>query len=88
MVARTFGIYYDTDSYRLIRRSIENPAYKEKLRIRSYAQATPESPVFVELKKKYQSYAVKEKEMIDMLRCRNGNLEITVSRQETVIAEL
>lgn len=30
----------------------------------------------------------KEKEMIDALRCRNGNLEITVSRQETAAAEL
>lgn len=30
----------------------------------------------------------KEKELIDKLRCRNGNLEITVSRQETAIAEL
>lgn len=29
-----------------------------------------------------------EKEMIDKLRCRNGNLEITVSRQETGIGEL
>ena len=29
-----------------------------------------------------------EKEMIDKLRCRNGNLEITVSRQETTAAEL
>ncbi len=30
----------------------------------------------------------KEKEFIDKLRCRNGNLEITVSRQETVQSEL
>lgn len=30
----------------------------------------------------------KEKEMIDKLRCRNGNLEITVSKQETTVAEL
>lgn len=30
----------------------------------------------------------REKEMIDHLRCRNGNLEIAVSRQETAIAEL
>lgn len=29
-----------------------------------------------------------EKELIDKLRCRNGNLEITVSKQETVITEL
>ena len=30
----------------------------------------------------------KEKEMIDELRCRNGNLEITVSQQETAVSEL
>ena len=30
----------------------------------------------------------KEKEMIDRLRCRNGNLEISVSRQETAAMEL
>ncbi len=30
----------------------------------------------------------KEKEMIDKIRCRNGNLEITVSKQETTAAEL
>lgn len=30
----------------------------------------------------------KEKEMIDKLRCRNGNLEITVSKQETAHSEL
>ena len=29
-----------------------------------------------------------EKEMIDKLRCRNGNLEITVSKQDTIIGEL
>lgn len=32
--------------------------------------------------------AAREKEMIDKLRCRNGNLEIVVSRQETVGTEL
>lgn len=30
----------------------------------------------------------KEKEMIDMLRCQNGNLEITVSKQETTVSSL
>ena len=30
------NIYFDTDNYRLIRRSIEKPAYKEKIQIRSY----------------------------------------------------
>ncbi len=30
----------------------------------------------------------RKKEMIDRLRCRNGNPEIAVSRQETATAEL
>ncbi len=55
------NIYFDTDSYRLIRRSIEKPTYKEKLRIRSYAQATDDSTVFVELKKKYEGIVYKRR---------------------------
>ena len=55
------NIYFDTDNYRLIRRSIEKPAYKEKLRIRSYAQATADSTVFVELKKKYDRVVYKRR---------------------------
>ena len=55
------NIYFDTDNYRLIRHSIESPAYKEKLRIRSYSQAEPESTVFVELKRKYQKLIYKRR---------------------------
>lgn len=55
------NIYYDTDTYLLIRRSIEKPTYKEKLRVRSYAQATPKSTVFVELKKKYDGVVYKRR---------------------------
>ena len=55
------NIYYDTDDYLLIRRSIEKPVYKEKLRIRSYKQAKPDSTVFVELKKKYRSVVYKRR---------------------------
>lgn len=55
------NVYLDTDSFRLIRRSIEKPAYKEKLRIRSYARAASDSLVFVELKKKYQGIVYKRR---------------------------
>lgn len=55
------NIYYDTDTYRLIRRSLEKPAYKEKLRIRSYQAAASDDPVFVELKKKYRSVVYKRR---------------------------
>ena len=30
----------------------------------------------------------REKEMIDEIRCRNGNLEINVSKQDTMVSEL
>ncbi len=55
------NIYFDTDDYRLIRRSIDKPIYKEKLRIRSYKRAKADSPVFVELKKKYKSVVYKRR---------------------------
>lgn len=55
------NIYFDTDSYRLIRHSIEKPAYKEKLRIRSYGRADKNNAVFVELKKKYDSVVYKRR---------------------------
>ena len=55
------NLYFDTDSYRLIRRSMEKPTYKEKLRLRSYSRATCQSPVFVELKKKYDGVVYKRR---------------------------
>lgn len=55
------NLYYDTPDYRLIRRSLEKPVYKEKLRIRSYAQVGPKERVFVELKKKYDSVVYKRR---------------------------
>ena len=55
------NIYFDTNNYRLVRHSIEKPEYKEKLRIRSYSQAEPDSTVFVELKKKYKSVVYKRR---------------------------
>lgn len=55
------NIYFDTDSYRLIRHSIEKPAYKEKLRIRSYCREGADDTVFVELKKKYKHVVYKRR---------------------------
>ena len=55
------NLYFDTDTYLLIRRSIEKPTYKEKLRIRSYSKADADSVVFVELKKKYKHVVYKRR---------------------------
>lgn len=55
------NIYYDTQNYRLIRHSIEKPVYKEKLRLRSYSRVEENDPVFVELKKKFDSVVYKRR---------------------------
>ncbi len=56
------NIYYDTDTFRLIRNSIEKPTvYKEKLRLRCYGTPTDDSPAFIELKKKYDSVVYKRR---------------------------
>lgn len=55
------NIYYDTDNYRLIRRSLESPVYKEKLRLRSYRRTSAEDRVYIELKKKYDSVVYKRR---------------------------
>lgn len=55
------NIYYDTPDCLLIRRSIEKPAYKEKLRLRSYGIPTLDTKVFLEIKKKYKKVVNKRR---------------------------
>lgn len=55
------NVYFDTESYLLIRRSIEKPVYKEKLRIRSYKQVLSSDNIFVELKRKCKSVVYKRR---------------------------
>lgn len=55
------NLYLDTPDFRLIRRSLEKPIYKEKIRVRSYGRAGADAPVFVELKKKYRSVVYKRR---------------------------
>ena len=46
------NLYYDTPDFRMVRRSLEKPGYKEKLRLRSYGLPGADSPVFPEIKKR------------------------------------
>lgn len=55
------NLYYDTENFLLIRRSIEKPIYKEKLRLRSYGKVSKDDCVFVELKKKYNGIVYKRR---------------------------
>ena len=59
------NIYYDTPDFRLIRRSLERPVYKEKLRLRSYGTASKDEKVFLELKKKYKGIVYKRRILLN-----------------------
>lgn len=56
-----YNLYYDTPDFRLIRRSLEKPAYKEKLRLRSYGVPDEETQVFPEIKKKARGIVYKRR---------------------------
>ena len=61
---RTCNLYYDTDRYDLIRKSIDRPLYKEKLRMRSYGVPGPDTEVFIEIKKKVNRMVYKRRERL------------------------
>ena len=62
------NIYYDTHNYELIRRSIDKPKYKEKLRLRGYGEIRDDSPVFLEIKKKYRGVVYKRRTQLEIGR--------------------
>lgn len=64
--SRISNIYFDTEDDELIRKSIDKPCYKEKLRLRTYGEVSLESDSFVELKKKYKGVVYKRRMMLPL----------------------
>ena len=58
------NLYLDTDDFYFIEHSLDKPIYKEKLRIRSYGNASDESRIFFEIKKKYNKVVYKRRIII------------------------
>ena len=62
-----YNIYYDTKDNDVIRHSISNPYYKEKLRLRSYnIPNKPTDRVFLELKKKINGIVSKRRVVLTL----------------------
>ena len=55
------NIYFDTDDFYLINKSIDKSIYKEKVRLRSYFVPKGDDKVFLELKKKYKGISNKRR---------------------------
>ena len=64
------SLYFDTPENLLVRRSIEKPEYKEKIRLRSYGRATESSPVYLELKRKADGIVYKRRVQSTLPRVR------------------
>ena len=64
------SVYYDTPDSRMIRRSLEKPEYKEKIRLRSYGAAGDGDTVFLEVKKKFRDTVFKRR---ISLSCRDAS---------------
>lgn len=64
--SRISNIYFDTPDDELIRKSIEKPSYKEKLRLRAYGEVSLDSDSFLELKKKYKGIVYKRRMMLPL----------------------
>lgn len=87
---RICNVYYDTPNFRLIRKSIEQPVYKEKLRVRSYGTPKKGDEVFIELKKKYDGVVYKRREMLPLEKAENlasGEEKITCDENELTQVE-
>ncbi|SFB70580.1 polyphosphate polymerase domain-containing protein [Butyrivibrio sp. YAB3001] len=55
------NIYFDTPDFLLIKRSLDKPVYKEKLRLRTYGVPTDDTNAFIEIKKKYKGVVYKRR---------------------------
>ena len=63
-VSNITNLYYDTANHLLIRRSLEKPKYKEKLRLRCYDVPNDTSNSFIEIKKKVNGVVYKRRESL------------------------
>lgn len=75
------SLYYDTPDDRLIRASMEKPAFKEKLRVRCYNLNDNDKNVYVEMKRKYDGVVYKRR-----IACKEGDVAALI-KSETRTAD-
>lgn len=65
------SLYYDTDDFAIIRHSLDKPAFKQKLRLRSYGTPGESDPVYLELKKKFRGVTYKRRMAMPLSHARD-----------------
>jgi len=60
------SIYFDNDNKDIVRRSLDKPLYKDKIRLRSYGTPNLDSDVFLEIKNKYEGVTGKRRVILKL----------------------
>ena len=80
------NLYYDTENWDIIRESMENPLYKEKLRLRFYDHFNCESQGFFELKKKFDGIVYKRRIAFSLNKIKNLRIREILSKADSQIS--
>ena len=78
------NLYLDTNDYVLIRRSIDKPVFKEKVRLRTYGVPVDDTTAFIEIKRKFNKLVYKRRihmDYISALDCVNGSYDTLDDKQ-------
>ena len=82
------NLYFDTEDWDVIRKSMDKPLYKEKLRLRCYGIPDDNSNTFLELKKKYLGVVYKRRIAIPMPALAQPIRDAVVSNNAQIAREL
>lgn len=80
------NLYYDTENWDIIHRSIEKPLFKEKMRLRCYGLKTQDSKFFLELKKKYKGIVYKRRIAFSGMMLSDSGVRDIVEQEASQIA--
>ncbi len=82
------NLYFDTSNSLLIRRSIEKPVYKEKIRLRSYGIPKSNDLVFIELKNKYDGIVYKRRMALPEKQAMTGIISGQIDDSSQIAKEI
>lgn len=80
------NLYYDTQDSLLVRRSIDKPVFKEKLRLRTYGIPDDSTTAFVEVKRKFNKVVYKRRihlPYVNAIKYTTGEFKIADESQIT-----
>jgi len=82
------NLYFDNDNWDVIRKSMESPLYKEKLRLRCYGKPSETDNFFVELKKKYTGVVYKRRIALPIPALSELLHQVKIKKDQQIAREL